>query len=41
LDARLARGWRPTPSALQDGPKVLGFAACVFEQPSALEPDDS
>jgi len=26
---------------LQDGPKVLGFAACVFEQPNALEPDDS
>jgi len=29
LEARLARGWRPTPSALQDGARVLGYAACV------------
>jgi len=29
LDARLARGWRPTPTALKDGARVLGFAACV------------
>lgn len=31
LDARLARGWRPTPSGLKSGPAVLGYAACVFE----------
>jgi hypothetical protein len=32
LDARLARGWWPTPSALKDGNKVLGFAACVVRK---------
>ena len=30
LAARLARGWTPTPSLLKEGPKVLGYAACVF-----------
>jgi hypothetical protein len=29
LDTRLARGWRPTPSALKSGSQVLGYAACV------------
>lgn len=29
LDARLERGWTPTPSALKEGARVLGFAACV------------
>jgi len=29
LEARLARGWRPTPSALKDGARVLGYAACI------------
>jgi len=29
LEARLARGWQPTPSALKDGHRVLGYAACV------------
>jgi hypothetical protein len=29
LEARLARGWRPTPSALKDGERVLGYAACA------------
>jgi hypothetical protein len=31
LDARLARGWRPTPSRLKHGEQVLGYAACVFD----------
>jgi hypothetical protein len=31
LDKRLARGWRPTPSELRDGPAVQGFAACVYK----------
>jgi len=31
LEARLARGWRPTPSALKDEARVLGYAACVVE----------
>jgi hypothetical protein len=31
LDARLARGWKPTPSGLKEGDKVLGYAACVFD----------
>jgi hypothetical protein len=30
LDTRLARGWRPTPSALKEGMRVLGYAACAF-----------
>jgi len=29
LEARLARGWHPTPSALKDGARVLGYAACA------------
>ena len=29
LDARLARGWRPTPSALKEGERVLGYASCI------------
>jgi len=29
LDARMARGWKPMPSALKDGDRVLGYAACV------------
>jgi hypothetical protein len=32
LEARLAAGWRPTPSQLQDGEHVEGYAACVFEE---------
>jgi hypothetical protein len=27
LDARLARGWSPTPTGTRDGPKILGYAA--------------
>jgi hypothetical protein len=29
LAARLARGWRPTPSRLREGERVLGYAACA------------
>lgn len=29
LARRLERGWRPTPSALREGERVLGYAACV------------
>jgi hypothetical protein len=29
LEARLARGWAPTATSMVDGPKVLGYAACV------------
>lgn len=29
LDFRLESGWRPTPSAMSDGAKVLGHAASV------------
>jgi hypothetical protein len=29
LDARLSRGWKPTPTLLVDGPTVLGYAACL------------
>jgi hypothetical protein len=30
LDARIGRGWRPRPSPLRGGPRVLGYAACLF-----------
>lgn len=33
LERRLARGWRPVPSRLKDGERVLGYAACIFERP--------
>jgi hypothetical protein len=29
LDARIHRGWKPTPTAMKDGERVLGFAACI------------
>ncbi|HEY2853812.1 MAG TPA: hypothetical protein VGJ18_13250 [Gemmatimonadaceae bacterium] len=29
LDARLARGWVPTPSALKTGDAILGYASCA------------
>ena len=31
LDARVIRGWQPTPSNLQEGAKVLGYAACLVD----------
>jgi hypothetical protein len=33
LNDRLARGWKPTPSGLKVGDRVLGYAACVFDPP--------
>jgi hypothetical protein len=29
LAARLARGWAPTATAMQDGQVILGHAACL------------
>jgi hypothetical protein len=29
LDDRLLHGWRPTPTALQIGDRVLGYASCA------------
>ena len=29
LARRVARGWRPVPTALKDGARVLGYAACL------------
>ncbi|MFT3769459.1 MAG: hypothetical protein QM820_28815 [Minicystis sp.] len=29
LEARLTRGWTPTPTGTRDGPKILGHAACL------------
>ncbi|MFL5620246.1 MAG: hypothetical protein ACJ79A_17850 [Gemmatimonadaceae bacterium] len=29
LGDRIGRDWRPTPSRLRDGERVLGYAACV------------
>jgi hypothetical protein len=31
LERRLAAGWTPTPSELQDGPAVEGYAGCMFK----------
>lgn len=30
LDARIAAGWYPTPTATRDGDVILGYAACVW-----------
>ncbi|HEY6402070.1 MAG TPA: hypothetical protein VI479_11715 [Blastocatellia bacterium] len=30
LSARIAGGWRPTPSPLRDGAQILGHAACLL-----------
>jgi hypothetical protein len=32
LDARLARGWKPTPTRTRDGAVVLGYAACLTKR---------
>jgi hypothetical protein len=29
LSTRMNEGWRPTPSSLQDGDRILGHAACL------------
>jgi hypothetical protein len=34
LDARVARGWTPTPTGTRDGDKILGHAACLITNPS-------
>jgi len=34
LEQRLAGGWKPTASALKEGERVLGYAACAV---SALQ----
>jgi hypothetical protein len=36
LEARLARGWRPTPSDVREGNPILGYAACLYK-PQAVE----
>jgi hypothetical protein len=38
LDARLARGWTPAPTAVRGGAQVLGFAACVTGARGSLTP---
>jgi len=36
LQARLARGWEPTPTAFKDGERILGHAAgCRVRPPGA------
>lgn len=40
LADRLDRGWRPTPTALQSGEQVLGYAECaVTSQHRAISKD--
>lgn len=33
LEARVAAGWRPTPTATRDGDVILGYAACLRHAP--------
>ncbi|MEZ4382277.1 MAG: hypothetical protein R3A79_13075 [Nannocystaceae bacterium] len=40
LAARVAAGWRPTPTATRAGDVILGHAACLSAQARA-EPDPS
>jgi hypothetical protein len=32
LDARLSKGWEPTPTTLREGERVLGYASCVVRR---------
>jgi hypothetical protein len=34
LEWRLQHGWQPTESCVQEGPKILGHAACLIGSPS-------
>lgn len=38
LAYRLERGWRPTPTSLKTGDKVLGYAACVVTGEHRIQP---
>jgi hypothetical protein len=33
LARRVTRGWKPTPTAMREGPRVLGHAACLVGAP--------
>jgi hypothetical protein len=35
LEARLSRGWRPTPTATRQGSQILGYAACLVPEQRA------
>jgi hypothetical protein len=39
LARRLATGWAPTASALKDGERVLGYAACVVSGEHRAPPE--
>jgi len=32
LQTRLENGWKPVPSSLKDGDRILGYAACMIEK---------
>jgi hypothetical protein len=32
LEFRLKQGWKPTPSRLKEGDRILGHAACAVEK---------
>jgi hypothetical protein len=32
LQARVARGWQPTPTATKSGDQILGHAACLVQK---------
>ena len=39
LEARLARGWLPTATAMKDGQVILGHAACLVTGAIASTPE--
>ena len=38
LNGRLERGWVPTPTAMRDGNRILGFAACGSKHNGSADP---
>jgi hypothetical protein len=40
LEARIARGWKPTPSAMRDGDQILGCAACLWSPANVNAPGE-
>ena len=39
LTRRLVSGWTPTASALKDGERILGYAACVVSAEHRAPPE--
>jgi hypothetical protein len=39
LEARLARGWSPSATALLEGEVILGHASCLLSREVSLRPE--